>query len=77
MATMPHVFTGPADTQVTIQNVRDQIIGVDVQVPLLDGTQRMYVNFDNAASTPALRPRDRQSRRVPELVLQCPPGLRV
>ncbi len=40
----------------TIDNVRQQIVGVDEQVPLLDGTTRTYVNFDNAASTPALRP---------------------
>ncbi len=39
-----------------IRNVRAQIVGVDVQVPLLDGSHRQYVNFDNAASTPALRP---------------------
>jgi cysteine desulfurase/selenocysteine lyase len=40
----------------TIHNVRQQIVGIDAQVPLLDGSQRPYVNFDNAASTPALRP---------------------
>ena len=40
----------------TIHNVREQIVGVDAQVPLLDGSQRQYVNLDNAASTPALRP---------------------
>jgi selenocysteine lyase/cysteine desulfurase len=27
---------------------------VDAVVPLLDGSKRMYVNLDNAASTPAL-----------------------
>jgi cysteine desulfurase/selenocysteine lyase len=40
----------------TIHNVREQIVGIDAQVPLLDGSHRQYVNFDNAASTPALRP---------------------
>jgi cysteine desulfurase/selenocysteine lyase len=40
----------------TIDNVRAQIVGLNRKVPLLDGTQRQYVNFDNAASTPALRP---------------------
>lgn len=40
----------------TIHNVREQIVGVDAQVPLLDGSHRQYVNFDNAASTPALQP---------------------
>jgi selenocysteine lyase/cysteine desulfurase len=40
----------------TIHNVREQIVGLNKKVPLLNGTQRQYVNFDNAASTPALRP---------------------
>jgi selenocysteine lyase/cysteine desulfurase len=40
----------------SIKDVRSQIIGIDEQVPLLDGTYRKYVNFDNAASTPCLRP---------------------
>jgi cysteine desulfurase/selenocysteine lyase len=58
MATSLRWYSGhaPADTGLTIQNVREQIVGIDVQVPLLDGSQRTYVNFDNAASTPALRP---------------------
>jgi selenocysteine lyase/cysteine desulfurase len=30
------------------------VTGTDVDVPLLDGSQRRYINFDNAASTPAL-----------------------
>ena len=42
--------------KLTIHNVREQIVGLDRKVPLLDGTQRQYVNFDNAASTPALQP---------------------
>ena len=42
--------------RLTIHNVRDRTVGVDACVPLLDGTQRQYVNFDNAASTPSLRP---------------------
>jgi cysteine desulfurase/selenocysteine lyase len=44
------------DGGLTIQNVREQIVGIDVQVPLVDGSHRNYVNFDNAASTPTLRP---------------------
>lgn len=35
---------------------RDLFVGMDVQVPLLDGTTRTYINFDNAASTPPMRP---------------------
>ena len=42
--------------RLTIHNVRERTVGVDARVPLLDGTQRQYVNFDNAASTPSLRP---------------------
>ena len=42
--------------RLTIDNVREQIVGVNAQVPLIDGSHRTYVNFDNAASTPALRP---------------------
>jgi cysteine desulfurase/selenocysteine lyase len=30
-------------------------VGVDSQVPLLDGSMRRYINLDNAASTPSLR----------------------
>jgi selenocysteine lyase/cysteine desulfurase len=36
-------------------HLRDQIIGLDQTVPLLNGTYTTYINFDNAASTPALR----------------------
>jgi len=35
--------------------VRERIVGVKQRVPLLDGETRAYINFDNAASTPALR----------------------
>jgi selenocysteine lyase/cysteine desulfurase len=36
-------------------NIREQIVGVNQPVPLLNGTQATYINFDNAASTPALK----------------------
>jgi selenocysteine lyase/cysteine desulfurase len=36
-------------------SLRDRIVGIDRQVPLLDGTAVPYLNLDNAASTPALR----------------------
>jgi len=39
-----------------LHNVRENIVGIDIQVPLLNGTDRTYVNFDNAASTPSLKP---------------------
>ncbi len=35
--------------------VRERIVGVKQRVPLLNGETRTYINFDNAASTPALR----------------------
>lgn len=40
----------------SLENVRSQIAGIDALVPLLDGSERTYVNLDNAASTPALQP---------------------
>jgi selenocysteine lyase/cysteine desulfurase len=42
--------------KLNIHNVRENVVGVEAQVPLLDGSHRTYVNLDNAASTPALRP---------------------
>ncbi len=42
--------------RLTIHNVREHVVGVEAQVPLLDGSHRTYVNLDNAASTPVLRP---------------------
>ncbi|RMG67976.1 MAG: aminotransferase class V-fold PLP-dependent enzyme [Calditrichaeota bacterium] len=32
------------------------IVGYDARVPLLDGREVQYINFDNAASTPVLKP---------------------
>jgi cysteine desulfurase / selenocysteine lyase len=42
--------------RLTIDTVRDHILGINTRVPLLDGSHCQYINFDNAASTPALRP---------------------
>jgi len=42
--------------QMTIENIREQIVGIDEHVPLIDGTTARYINFDNAASTPTLQP---------------------
>lgn len=36
-------------------NYADLFAGIEVEVPVLDGTQRRYINFDNAASTPAFK----------------------
>jgi selenocysteine lyase/cysteine desulfurase len=38
-----------------ISSYQNLFVGVDSQVPLLDGTIRRYINLDNAASTPSLR----------------------
>ncbi|HET7376026.1 MAG TPA: aminotransferase class V-fold PLP-dependent enzyme, partial [Anaerolineae bacterium] len=38
-----------------LAGVRERIVGINQQVPLLNGETRAYINFDNAASTPALR----------------------
>jgi cysteine desulfurase/selenocysteine lyase len=37
---------------ITIDNIRNYVIGLDEKVPLRDGSEVRYVNFDNAASTP-------------------------
>lgn len=39
----------------TLKELRNDIVGVDTRVPLLDGTERRYVFLDNAASTPTFR----------------------
>ena len=40
----------------TINNVRNYVAGLDKEVDLSDGTKRQLINFDNAATTPALLP---------------------
>ena len=40
----------------TIENIRNYVIGVDEPVELEDGTTKPLINFDNAATTPALQP---------------------
>ena len=39
----------------SITNVRRSIVGIDTIVPLQNGQGHTYINFDNAASTPALK----------------------
>ena len=36
-------------------DLRSEIIGLDLKLPLLDGTERRYVFLDNAASTPTFK----------------------
>ena len=38
-----------------MKNYRDLFEGLDIEVPLLDGSKTKYINFDNAASTPAIK----------------------
>lgn len=40
---------------VHLNGFRNEIVGLDTLVPLLDGTERPYVFLDNAASTPTFR----------------------
>lgn len=39
-----------------LSNFRRQVVGVGVKVPSINGRKLSYINFDNAASTPALLP---------------------
>ena len=34
--------------------LRMEVLGLDLEVPLYDGTKRPYLNLDNAATTPPL-----------------------
>jgi len=45
---------GPTSNELAVEELRQRIVGLDVKVPVLDGSRRPYVNFDNAATTPAL-----------------------
>ncbi|RMI03755.1 MAG: aminotransferase class V-fold PLP-dependent enzyme [Calditrichaeota bacterium] len=40
----------------TLETIRQQVVGVEKEVPLLDGRTTRYIYFDNAASTPILQP---------------------
>ena len=41
--------------QIPTQDYRNLFVGLDAEVPLLNGQHTRYINFDNAASTPALK----------------------
>lgn len=38
-----------------LRSPREHVVGIERRVPVLDGSTRRYINFDNAASTPVLR----------------------
>lgn len=44
------------EVKYTIDNIRDYVVGVDEPVELADGTKQPLINFDNAATTPPLKP---------------------
>lgn len=44
------------DEPVTIDNIRKLVVGIDEPIELSDGTKRAMINFDNAATTPVLKP---------------------
>src|SRR5712692_11965211 len=44
-----------ASSTITLQDLRNDVVGLDTKVPLLDGSERRYVFLDNAASTPTFR----------------------
>lgn len=65
--TKPAADTDPAETPepsetaepeivYTIDNIREYVVGVDEPVELDDGTVQPMINFDNAATTPPLKP---------------------
>ncbi len=39
-----------------IDKLRSQVVGIEVEAPLLSGEKRRFVNLDNASSTPTFRP---------------------
>jgi len=51
-----HVAASKAVSKIDIKEIQKNIVGYEMQVPLLDGSKRQYINFDNAASTPSLKP---------------------
>jgi cysteine desulfurase/selenocysteine lyase len=51
-----HVAASKPISKIDIREIQKNIVGYDMQVPLLDGSKSQYINFDNAASTPSLRP---------------------
>ena len=44
-----------AQNQYSLASYRSLFVGVETKTPLLDGSEKTYVNLDNAASTPALK----------------------
>ncbi len=51
-SSLPEKMDGP----ITIDNIRNFVVGINEPVELRDGTKKALINFDNAATTPALQP---------------------
>ena len=49
-------FAEDAAEPMTLENIRDYVVGLDTPIELEDGTEQILINFDNAATTPALGP---------------------
>jgi cysteine desulfurase/selenocysteine lyase len=47
---------GKDERTAMLRRLRNELVGLEVEVPLLGGSRRRYVNLDNAASTPTFRP---------------------
>ena len=47
---------GSESGKYTLDNIRDYVVGLNEKMELEDGTEKVVVNFDNAATTPALQP---------------------
>ena len=56
LAALFPAFAEDAQEPITIDNIRNYVVGIDEPVTLADGTTRPLINFDNAATTPALKP---------------------
>ncbi len=58
-------------------SLRERIVGIDQEIPLLDGRRVPYINLDNAASTPSFVDVWRAIERFLPYLLQRPPGHRL
>jgi|GEM_PF-2965794 hypothetical protein len=38
-----------------LKKIRQEVIGINTKVPLINGKYTRYINFDNAASTPSFK----------------------
>ncbi len=45
-----------AGGRLPIERLHEEVVGIDMEIPILTGATRRYVNLDNAASTPTFRP---------------------